>query len=445
MILVKIKKLLIKGLYGSVLYNVDFNEDITFLYGLNGCGKTTVLNITENIITGNLFYLFDYDFDMIELSYYDNQKEDSIIIKKEDNLLDIIFNKKQYSLQKIDKEFFSDSSNAAFKIERRYFEDNEVLREIKTTFNYLYLPLNRSTKNHMKYEEYRMYGESPYYRRKFGYDLRNVPENKIDNSLIDVEILIMDSMRKINSKLSSINDQFRNDILKSSLGVADFSLSDFKYYITNYNIKKINKIAQDYKRLLQNLNIISKEEQAKYDAFFSRIIKLSNEEYNTEKNDIAELIFNYRELIRIERFTKIASATEKEKEKLLSKPKLFVETINKFIRDSSGDKEIIINEEGNIKFIANNTSKPISVHYLSSGERQLLIFFANLIFNVDNSKNGIFVVDEPELSLHLYWQRIFVEEARKINPNIQMIFATHSPEFISKYRTKMFRLEKKYQ
>ena len=91
-----------------------------------------------------------------------------------------------------------------------------------------------------------------------------------------------------------------------------------------------------------------------------------------------------------------------------------------------------------------NSSDMISVHYLSSGERQLLIFFANLIFAVDNTKNGIFVVDEPELSLHLSWQKIFVESAIKINPNIQMIFATHSPEFVGKYRDRMFKLEKKY-
>ena len=48
----KLKKLIVKKLHDAYDYSVDFNNDITFLYGTNGCGKTTVLNITEAIITG---------------------------------------------------------------------------------------------------------------------------------------------------------------------------------------------------------------------------------------------------------------------------------------------------------------------------------------------------------------------------------------------------------
>lgn len=55
-----------------------------------------------------------------------------------------------------------------------------------------------------------------------------------------------------------------------------------------------------------------------------------------------------------------------------------------------------------------------------------------------------FVVDEPEISLHLSWQKTFVEKALNINKNIQLIFATHSPELIGKYRNKTFRLVKEY-
>lgn len=33
-------------LYGCFDYSVTFNADVTFIYGMNGCGKTTILNIT---------------------------------------------------------------------------------------------------------------------------------------------------------------------------------------------------------------------------------------------------------------------------------------------------------------------------------------------------------------------------------------------------------------
>lgn len=66
---VKLISISIKNMYGCYDYNVNFNTDVTFIYGTNGCGKTTILNITEAIITGQLFKLFNYDFHMIKLAY----------------------------------------------------------------------------------------------------------------------------------------------------------------------------------------------------------------------------------------------------------------------------------------------------------------------------------------------------------------------------------------
>lgn len=63
---------------------------------------------------------------------------------------------------------------------------------------------------------------------------------------------------------------------------------------------------------------------------------------------------------------------------------------------------------------------------------------------VKDKKSGIFVVDEPELSLHLSWQKIFIDKVLEVNKNIQLIFATHAPEIIGTRRNKMFKLEKKY-
>ena len=84
----KLVGLTIHKLYDCFDYNVKFNEDVTFLYGMNGCGKTTILNITEAIITGQLFKLFDYKFDTIKLKYEKNgveynAKEITISLQKE--------------------------------------------------------------------------------------------------------------------------------------------------------------------------------------------------------------------------------------------------------------------------------------------------------------------------------------------------------------------------
>lgn len=45
-----IKRLEIKNLHGIYNYNVSFNDDLTFIFGENGCGKTTILDIVSSIV-----------------------------------------------------------------------------------------------------------------------------------------------------------------------------------------------------------------------------------------------------------------------------------------------------------------------------------------------------------------------------------------------------------
>ena len=58
-------------------------------------------------------------------------------------------------------------------------------------------------------------------------------------------------------------------------------------------------------------------------------------------------------------------------------------------------------------------------------------------------QSGIYIIDEPEASLHLAWQKSFVESIRRVNNSIQLIFATHAPEIIGKYSDHAVKLQKK--
>ena len=71
-----------------------------------------------------------------------------------------------------------------------------------------------------------------------------------------------------------------------------------------------------------------------------------------------------------------------------------------------------------------------NINFLASGERQILIMLCHLYLNKELPKNGIFIIDEPELSLHLLWQEKFVDEIIKAKPDLQIILATHSPAII---------------
>lgn len=70
----------------------------------------------------------------------------------------------------------------------------------------------------------------------------------------------------------------------------------------------------------------------------------------------------------------------------------------------------------------------ISPYQLSSGEKQLLVILMTVL--VQDNKNAILFMDEPELSLHFDWQKKLIGYIRELNPNVQIILATHAPAII---------------
>jgi energy-coupling factor transporter ATP-binding protein EcfA2 len=71
--------------------------------------------------------------------------------------------------------------------------------------------------------------------------------------------------------------------------------------------------------------------------------------------------------------------------------------------------------------------KKINLASLSSGEKHLIRILVETIA----ARPSPLLVDEPELSLHVDWQRRLIETMTTLNPASQMIFATHSPEIMA--------------
>lgn len=112
---------------------------------------------------------------------------------------------------------------------------------------------------------------------------------------------------------------------------------------------------------------------------------------------------------------------ELEKEKLaLSAVNLLVETFNRYLIDS---KKIVIS--GSEIYVSTADGDRHSLHELSSGERHILTFLSLVLFL--GQDRDFLIIDEPEISLNITWQRQLLDLFTKLVPNTQIIVASHSP------------------
>lgn len=70
----------------------------------------------------------------------------------------------------------------------------------------------------------------------------------------------------------------------------------------------------------------------------------------------------------------------------------------------------------------------LTPYQLSSGEKQMLVIMLTVL--VENGEHYALLMDEPEISLHIEWQKRLIGLIRDINPNAQIILSTHSPALI---------------
>jgi predicted ATP-dependent endonuclease of OLD family len=91
------------------------------------------------------------------------------------------------------------------------------------------------------------------------------------------------------------------------------------------------------------------------------------------------------------------------------------------------------------------TQQELPCHLLSSGEKHLITLFYELIF--ESKSHSLFLIDEPEFSLHIEWQRMFIDSLLTIRnseinelKNLQFILATHSPSIVSHHHELLLEL-----
>lgn len=94
---------------------------------------------------------------------------------------------------------------------------------------------------------------------------------------------------------------------------------------------------------------------------------------------------------------------------------LFAETGKKIVRT---ENEICFSQIG----------ETLVPYQLSSGEKQILAILLTVL--VEDNQPHVLFMDEPEVSLHIEWQKRLIDLCIELNPNVQIILTTHSPAVV---------------
>ena len=86
----------------------------------------------------------------------------------------------------------------------------------------------------------------------------------------------------------------------------------------------------------------------------------------------------------------------------------------------------IVRTENEIRF--SQIGETLVPYQLSSGEKQMLAILLTVL--VEDNQHYVLFMDEPEVSLHIEWQKRLIDLIVELNPNVQIILTTHSPAVI---------------
>ncbi|MEU9273159.1 AAA family ATPase [Streptomyces sp. NPDC048251] len=99
-------------------------------------------------------------------------------------------------------------------------------------------------------------------------------------------------------------------------------------------------------------------------------------------------------------------------------------------------KNLEIDRERGFRVVSDE-GRDLDLASLSSGEQHELVLAYDLLFNVPSG--ALVLIDEPEISLHVSWQKGFIADLRTIASlvDFRTIVATHSPQIAGKWADRM--------
>jgi predicted ATP-dependent endonuclease of OLD family len=414
----KIKKIFIEGFWQKLKVNLDLNDNVNIIIGRNGTGKTTFMNLLHSALTVDTDGLIENEFKFMEikLSYKNQQK--TIKIEK-------IFNKND----ELYYDFIYTISRKSYHIRTVQFNKNRFSPSMKKRL------LEQSNEIKHILEEYISLSSLSVYRLRsndeieINYRHTNKIISPVDYRLNQLENDLTKYQLELSKKAREISSNLQKEVLSSIL--YSKNKKNVELNIPKDFNKKVEKarLTSAYKRLGVFDSEIKRNIEIHIDSVDEAVKKLFDNEDDVDYTAL-EAYFKTQSIIDMS-----LDADGKVNDVFCSIT-LFLEILKEFIIDKDFSIEI-----GGLK-VFNKFKELIPIDKLSSGEKQLLILFIETL--LQKSEPYIYLTDEPELSLHIDWQRRIIPAIKKLNPSSQIIAATHSPEVASKYKNFIIDMEDTY-
>lgn len=424
-------------LFGYFDYSIDFHDTVTILHGLNGCGKTTMLQTINAVFNKEMDTIKSTDLQSVSFFFSTGailkiDRKKIYLDPEKEKATGIIY--LAYSIIENGKEAVFDS-----------FENTDEYQDIVKRFLKGYRPFpflerinestwydrKRETKLNLE-EVIAEYGTIIFRRYSREYLEDDIPQ-PVQDILASMDVRLIAADRLTVAK--RVERQYGEDNIKIERRV-NLIAKDLS--------QKIRDTIQQYAQLSQAkdrtfpLRAIKQSSPLTVDEIKSKMIELESKRkefvdtgiLEEEQDDIGihDLLDAITESNR-QNLSLYAIDTE-EKLNALSSLSSSINLFRNLIDKNFNNKRIVFNKDYGFRFVATYSDSTILPQSLSSGEQHELVMFYDLIFNA--SENTLILIDEPELSLHIKWQLDYVDELLQIisATKFSAVLATHSPQII---------------
>ncbi|WP_082461857.1 AAA family ATPase [Pseudomonas sp. FH1] len=113
----------------------------------------------------------------------------------------------------------------------------------------------------------------------------------------------------------------------------------------------------------------------------------------------------------------------------------------KLMENNFTNKKLLIKKDEGLVVADSFYGNPIPIDALSSGEQHEIVITYELLFKTP--ANTLLLIDEPEISLHVAWQKTFIEDLKYMSSIVgfEALVATHSPFIVGDHYEIMQALD----